>query len=140
MLGNMHQHIVEELQQSARTDTVFVVTAVIFNLVVLAVNAGVASDAASNGTNTAANDVTLVIFMLMTILVNSIAVIALNTGKQTRSKLLNGVLHMYADEGIDKYYDSSLLMNYNRRYVLFIGVILCLAATAVLVPLVIRFL
>ena len=38
MLERVHQHIVDELQQSARTDTIFVVTAVIFNLVVLGIN------------------------------------------------------------------------------------------------------
>ena len=140
MLSRMHQHIVEELQQGARTDTVFVVTAILFNLIVLAVNSAVAGEASSRDTNTAAGDVTLIIFMLMTVMVNAIAIIALNTGKQTRGKLLAGIMRMYKDEGIDTYYDTSLLTNYNRRYTLFIGVILCLAATAVLVPLVIRFL
>jgi len=42
MLEQLHEHVVAELQQSSRTDTVFVVTAVVFNLVVLAINAGVA--------------------------------------------------------------------------------------------------
>ena len=140
MLTRMHQHIVEELQQGARTDTVFVVTAVLFNLIVLAVNSIVAGEAASSDAPTTASDVTLVIFIVMTLLVNAIAIIALNTGRQTRNKLLAGIIRMYTDEGIATYYDTSLLTNYNRRYTLFIGVILCLAATAVLVPLVIRFL
>lgn len=140
MLARMHQHIVEELQQGARTDTVFVVTAVLFNLVVLGVNSAVAGEAASRGSDTAAQDVTLVIFILMTVLVNSIAILALNTGKQTRGKLLAGIMRMYTDKGIAAYYDASLLANYNRRYASFIGVILCLGITAVLVPLVIRFL
>ena len=34
MLERLHEHMVSEIQQSSRTDTVFVVTAVIFNLVI----------------------------------------------------------------------------------------------------------
>jgi hypothetical protein len=47
---------------------------------------------------------------------------------------------MYRDNDVDKYYDSSLLANYDRRYLLFTGVILCLAITAIVVPLIIRIL
>ncbi len=47
---------------------------------------------------------------------------------------------MYRDNDVDKYYDSSLLTNYDRRYLLFTGIILCLAITAIVVPLVIRIL
>jgi hypothetical protein len=43
MLEHIHNHIVTELQQSAKTDTVFVVTAILFNLIVLSINWGVAS-------------------------------------------------------------------------------------------------
>jgi hypothetical protein len=56
------------------------------------------------------------------------------------SKLLRGLLTMYRDNDVDKYYDSSLLANYDRRYLLFTGVILCLAITAIVVPLIIRIL
>jgi hypothetical protein len=34
MLKQVHEHIVSELQQNARTDTLFVVTAIAFNLIV----------------------------------------------------------------------------------------------------------
>jgi hypothetical protein len=34
MIERVHEHVVSELQQSAKTDTVFVVTAVLFNLIV----------------------------------------------------------------------------------------------------------
>ncbi len=45
MLSDLHNHIVGELQQNSRTDVVFVVSAVLFNLVVLGINWGVASEA-----------------------------------------------------------------------------------------------
>ena len=140
MLEKVHHHIVNELGQSARTDTIFVITAVIFNLIVLGINSAVAGEASSSSENVAANDVTLVIFIVLLILVNVISISALIVGKQTRGKLLHGLLGMYHDQKVDKYYDASLLTNYDKRYWLFTGVILCLAVTAVIVPLVIRFL
>ena len=139
MLEKIHQHIVSELGQGARTDTIFVVTAVAFNLIVLGVNSGVAGGATDQDTYSAVNDVVLVAFIIMLIFVNIISVTALSVGKQTRHKLLNGLLAMYSDNDVDKYYDTSLLTNYDKRYTLFTGVILCLAATAVVVPLIIRF-
>jgi hypothetical protein len=137
MLEQVHQHIVSELQQSSRTDTIFVVTAVVFNLIVLGINSAVADTAASNGGD-AASDIILGVFIAMSLLVNSIAVTALLFGKGTRDKLLNGLLTMYRDNSVDQYYDASLLINYGRRYLLFIGVILCLAITGIVVPLIIR--
>jgi len=46
---------------------------------------------------------------------------------------------MYKDNQVEKYYNPTLLGNYNRRYTLFTGVIACLGITAVIVPLIIRF-
>ena len=47
---------------------------------------------------------------------------------------------MYADNQVDKYYDKSLISGYGTRYLLFGGVIIVLAVTAIMIPLVIRFL
>jgi hypothetical protein len=140
MLEKVHQHIVSELRQGARTDTIFVVTAVVFNLIVLGINSAVAGEAASQRGDSSTNDIILTVFIVMTILVNGIAIAALYVGKQTRNKLLTGLLTMYRDNDVDKYYDSSLLANYGRRYLLFTGVILCLAVTAIVVPLILRIL
>ncbi len=134
MLEQVHQHIVNELQQSARTDTIFVVTAVFFNLIVLGVTWIVAGEASKKRVY----DFVLTIFIALILLVNGIATFALYTGKITRNKLLQGLLSMYRDNNVDKYYDSSLLTNYDKRYFLFTGVILCLAITSIVVPLVIR--
>ena len=140
MLKEVHDHITNELTQGARTDTIFVITAIVFNLVVLGINSGIASSA-NNPYDTNSNlsqDILLVVFMILLVLVNGIAIIALTVGKQTRNKLLTGMIEMYKDNDVDKYYDLSLLGNYNVRYMLFTGVILCLGVTAVIVPLIIR--
>jgi len=139
MLEQVHQHIVSELDQSSRTDTIFVITAVVFNLIVLGINSIVAGAGASPGGKGTA-DIVLGVFIAMSLLVNGIAVTALHFGRGTRNKLLAGLLAMYRDNRVDQYYDSSLLTSYGKRYLLFTGVILCLALTGIVVPLVIRIL
>lgn len=139
MLKQIHDHIVSELGHSSRTDTIFVVTAVVFNLIVLGINSGV-SVAATEESPSTANDVILAIFIAMTILLNIVAVAALVLGRRTRGMLLNGLVSMYRDNEVDQYYDPSLLSNYGVRYLLFAGVIVILALTAIVVPLIIRFL
>ena len=138
MLGQVHDHIVSELGQSSRTDTIFVVTAVLFNLIVLGINSAV-SQAATERNAAASNDVILAVFIAMCLLVNGVAVTALITGMRTRRTLQNGLVDMYRDNEVDKYYDPSLLSNYRVRYLLFAAVIMTLAATAIVVPLIIRF-
>jgi hypothetical protein len=137
MLEQIHQHIVSELRQSSRTDTIFVVTAVVFNLVVLGINSGVASEASNE--QEVANDIILGVLIVMNLLINGISIMALHLGRGTRDKLLHGLLRMYRDNEVAQYYDDMLLKNYGKRYLLFSGVILCLAATSIIVPLVIRF-
>ena len=139
MLGQVHDHIVSELGHSSRTDTIFVVTAVVFNLVVLGINSGV-SLAATERNAAASNDVILAVFIVMTLLLNMVAVAALVFGMRTRRTLLNGLVAMYRDNQVDKYYDPSLLSNYAVRYLLFAGINVTLALTAIIVPLIIRFL
>lgn len=138
MLKQVHDHITSDLRQNARTDTIFVVTAIAFNLIVMGINSGVASDAASDYAESS-SDVILIVFTIMSLLINSIAVTALNFGKKTRLKLIRGLLTMYQDNDVAKYYDESLLSAYGTRYILFIGVIVSLALAGVIVPLIIRF-
>ena len=135
MLERIHEHIVSELGHSSRTDTIFIVVAIIFNLIVLAVNS-----AASSARNDLGEDVILGIFILMTLFVNGIALSGLYVGRQTRGKLLDGLIRMYEDNQVDKYYDRSLVSNYGTRYLLFGAVICILAFTAIVIPLIIRFL
>jgi hypothetical protein len=137
MLKEIHEHVMGELQQSARTDTVFVVAAVLFNLVVLGINWGVAT-VAEGRERAAQNDVILVLMIIATLLVNWFALKALLSGKETRGKLLAGMIAMYRDNGVDKYYDASLLDTYQGRDRLFVGVLAIIACVAIVVPLIER--
>ncbi len=138
MLGQVHDHIVSELRESSRTDTIFVLTAIVFNLIVLGINFGVASEAANEG-DAATYDIILAVFIVMTLALNVIAVAALALGRRTRQMLIRGLVEMYRDNDVAKYYDPALMSNYGVRYLLFTGVIAALAATAIIVPLIIRF-
>lgn len=138
MLGQVHDHIVSELRESSRTDTIFVLTAIVFNLIVLAINFGVATEAA-NGESDANYDIILAVFIVMTVALNVIAVAALALGRRTRQMLLRGLVDMYRDNDVDRYYDPALMSNYGVRYLLFTGVIAALSITAIVVPLIVRF-
>ena len=138
MLGQVHDHIVSELRESSRTDTIFVLTAIVFNLIVLAINFVVATEAANEG-DAATYDIILAVFIVMTVVLNVLAVAALALGRRTRQMLIRGLIDMYRDNDVDRYYDPALMSNYGVRYLLFTGVIAALSATAIVVPLIIRF-
>ena len=134
MIEHVHKHITSELGQNTRTDIIFVLTAILLNLISLAVNSGFVEKSRTESTYL----VVMFIFVALIIVINLVAIFGLLKGKQTRSKLLNGLLSMYKDQKVEKYYDSSLLSNYNIRYNLFILVVVCTGLISIIVPFVIR--
>jgi len=134
MIERVHEHIITELQQNARTDTIFIITAILLNLVVLAVNSIVAGEASESVTTT----IVMSMFVCLLIVVNLVVIFGLLKGKQTRLKLINGLLKMYKDQGVEGYYDESLLSNYNTRYNLFMLAVVFTGLIAIIVPFVIR--
>ena len=68
MLKEVHQHIVQELQQSSKTDTIFVIAAVLFNLAVLGINWGVAAPNGREEIHPPQDDIILSIMIASTIL------------------------------------------------------------------------
>jgi len=133
MIERVHEHIITELQQNTRTDTIFIITAILLNLVILATNSIIATE--DQGVTTT---IVMVLFVCLLIVVNLVVIFGLLKGKQTRLKLINGLLKMYKDQGVEGYYDTSLLINYNTRYNLFILAVVFLGVIAIAVPFVIR--
>lgn len=131
MIEHLHDHAVSELRQSARTDTVFVATTVLFDLVVLAINWILAAS-----DRTGARVLIFALLIAATLLINFFAVQALGNGRRTRLILISGLVQMYRDNGVDKYYDPELLKTYGARYSLFTAVIICLAVLAIAVPII----
>ena len=134
MIEKIHDHIIAELGQNTRTDTIFVLTAILLNLIILGVNSSFVSSSREKSTFL----VLMFIFVALIILINIVAIFGLTKGKQTRSKLLNGLMSMYKDQDVDKYYDSTLVGNYNVRYNLFILVVVFTGLIVIIVPFIVR--
>src|SRR5665647_3252921 len=109
MIEKVHDHIISELQQNARADTVFILTAIFLNLISLGINSAISSNSRTQ------TNLFIVMFILvaLVLVVNFIVIFGLLKGKQTRFKLISGLLKMYKDQNVDGYYDSTLLINYN---------------------------
>jgi hypothetical protein len=134
MIEHVHNHITSELQQNTKTDIIFILAAIVLNLVTLAINSGLVNDSRTDDSKL----VVMFIFVILVVMVNLVVIFGLFKGKQTRVKLLNGLMTMYKDKEVDKYYDHSLLSNYSVRYNLFIMVVICTGIISIVVPFVLR--
>lgn len=133
MIERVHEHIISELGANTRTDTIFVLTAIVLNLISLGINSGIASSEPS-----ATNTIVMFTFVALIIVINFVAEIGLIRGRQMRKKLLTGLLKMYKDQGVEGYYDPSLLGDYKTRYNLFMLTVLFTGLIAIIIPFVIR--
>jgi hypothetical protein len=133
MIERVHEHIIDELGTNTRTDTIFVLTAIILNLITLGINSIVASES-ENGTTT----IVMFTFVALIIVVNFVAEIGLIRGRLMRKKLLDGLIKMYKDQGVEGYYDPSLLSDYATRYNLFMLAVLFTGLVAIIIPFIIR--
>lgn len=140
MLHEIHDHINQEVRINTRTDTIFVVTAIVFNFIILGINSALANAAAEElleGRGVATSAIVLAITFTISIIVNGIAIVGLLTGRATRKTLSQGLLKMYEDAEVSQYYHPSLLTNYMRRYVMFVAVIGVLGSASLAIPLVV---
>jgi len=134
MLEQVHKHITSELQQNAKTDIIFILASIALNLIALAINS---ESAVKSRTDPTALTIML-LFVALVILINMVAIIGLLKGKQTRTKLLNGLIAMYRDQQVDKYYDAPLLSSYSIRYNMFVLVVVGTGIITIVVPFVMR--
>ncbi len=133
MIERVHQHIISELNANSRTDIIFVLTAIILNLLTLGINSGVAASGDS-----ATTTIVMFTFVALIIVVNLVAELGLIRGRQMRKKLLNGLLKMYKDQGVEGYYDASMVGDYAMRYNLFMLAVLFTGLVAIIIPFIIR--
>jgi hypothetical protein len=134
MLEHVHKHIISELQQNAKTDIIFILASIALNLITLGINSGMVEKSRTDDTLL----MVMFIFVGLVILINIVVIFGLLKGKETRAKLLNGLITMYKDQQVDKYYDESLLSSYSVRYNLFIMVVVCTGIISIIVPFVMR--
>jgi hypothetical protein len=134
MLEYVHNHITKELEQNTKTDIIFILAAIVLNLITLAINSGLVEKSRTESSTLAV----MFVFVLLIVIVNIVVIFGLLKGRQTRMKLITGLLLMYRDQNVSKYYDESLLGNYNVRYNLFIMVVVCTGVIATIVPFILR--
>jgi len=132
MIEKIHEHILDELTTNTKTDIIFILTAILLNFIGLGINSIFASSFADAG-----EAVDIIIFSIvigLMLIVNLIVIFGLNKGKQTRNKLLTGLLMMYEDQKVDKYYNKDNLQAYNTRYTLFTIAVLATGIVGLSVP------
>jgi hypothetical protein len=134
MIERVHEHMIKELDQNTRTDTIFVTIAIILNLLILAVNASLAAESHKKQSLL----LVMFIFVAFAIVINLVVISGMLRGRQTRVKLLSGLIKMYKDQGVEGYYDPSLLGNYSTRYNLFIFTVVFLGLISIVIPFVVR--
>ena len=132
MIEQIHEHIIDELRINTKTDRIFVLTAILLNIAALGTNAAIAAGGTDPNTT-----IVMIIFVALIIVINFVVEIGLIKGRQTRTKLLAGLIKMYKDKGVEGYYDSSLLQAYKTRYNLFMLVVLFTGIVAIIVPFII---
>jgi len=134
MIKQVHKHIISELQQNTHTDIIFIITAIFLNLVALGINSAMADSSREE------TDIFIVMFIIvaLVLVVNIIVITGLLKGKQTRAKLIGGLIRMYEDQNVSGYYDKSLLVNYNTRYNLFILTVVFIGIIAIAIPFIVR--
>jgi hypothetical protein len=131
LIEKLHEHITDELRTNARTDTVFSLSSILLNFIALAINWSVTVE---NDAMESSAIVVFVIFTVLVLVVNTVAVLGMLRGRQTREKLLGGLLKMYKDQHVEGYYDPSILAAYNQRYLLFIIAVAATGFVAIAVP------
>ena len=131
MIERVHEHIISELKANTITDTIFVIVAIFLNLLTLGINSGVAS---GRGDGDGTTTIIMFTFVALLLVVNVVSEIGLIRGRETRKKLLDGVIKMYKDQGVEGYYDPSLMGDYRTRYNLFMLTVLFTGLIALVVP------
>ena len=133
MIERVHEHLLDELKTNTRTDTIFIITAILLNLIAASINAAFAE-------GTDLSDILIfVIFAVLVVVINTVVFFGLTKGKQTRHKLLDGLLRLYKDQEVSGYYDSEILGTYNVRYILFTIVVISTGIAALAIPIILRF-
>lgn len=132
MIERVHEHILDELKTNTRTDTIFIITAIILNIVAASINATIAEGSDLSDT------LIFVIFIVLVLVINTAVFFGLNRGKQTRQKLLDGLIRLYSDQEVSGYYDSSILSTYNFRYILFTIVVLTTGIAALAISIILK--
>ena len=131
MIEAIHKQLTSELDRAGRADTVFVVSGVLFNILVLFVNWLQASSIAEGRGN-------LMIYLLFTagsLLISCTALLALINSRRICNSVHNALQQIYEDHNVAQYLPAGLAALGNKRFILSFIVVGGTGLLAVVIPL-----
>jgi hypothetical protein len=131
MIGAIHQQLMSELDRAGRADTVFIVSGVLFNILVLFVNWVQAASLADGQGN-------LMIYLLFTagsLLISCTALLALINSRRICNSVHASLQKIYVDQDVAHYLPPELSSLGNKRFILSFIVVGGTGLLAVVIPL-----
>ncbi len=130
MIEKVHDYLVYELDRSSKSDTVFVISAVLFNILVMFINWAQASSIAAGRGSIAIFG----IFLVGVLFVSGAALIALVNSKRICIRCHEALEKIYENEGVSDYFPKNMAILGNKRFVLSFIVVAGTGLIATLVP------
>lgn len=131
MIEAIQKHLMSELDRSGRADTVFVVSGVLFNILVLFVNWIQASSIAEGRGNL----MIYLIFAAGSLLISGTALLALINSRRICNSVHTALQQIYSDTNVAQYLPSGLSTLGNKRFILSFIVVGGTGLLAVVIPL-----
>jgi hypothetical protein len=145
MKERIQEQINHELKQAGRTDRLIIVIDIVITLIMFIIaltfaynsvgfNIGVLGGSVTKSLSAYS---TLIMFVSLAaiVVINGYSVCALLKNKAQRSKLTDGLMKLYKEEGADQYYDGSTFKGYETRYNVLAVILTTLGAVTVILPL-----
>ena len=137
MIEGIHKHLLSELDRAGRSDTIFVLAGVSFNLLVLFINWAQASTITSTyGEAGADSFIIFAIFLIGTLVVSTSCLLTLMNSRRICNKCHEALVQIYEDTDVSKYMPEGMGNLGNKRIVLSFIVVGGTGLLAVVVPLV----
>ena len=137
MIEGIHKHLLSELDRAGRSDTIFVLAGVSFNLLVLFINWAQASNI-TNGYGGSKQDSIIIfaIFLVGTVVVSTACLLTLINSRRICNQCHNALARIYEDTEVSKYMPQGISTLGNKRFILSFVVVGGTGIIAVIVPLV----
>jgi len=130
MIEKIHDNLVSELDRSSKSDTVFIISAVLFNMLVMFINWTQASSL-SNGRGSIA---IFLVFLVGVLVVSGVALFSLINSKKICIRCHEALEKIYEKNGVSEFLPPEMKNFGNKRFVLSFIVVAGTALISVLVP------
>jgi divalent metal cation (Fe/Co/Zn/Cd) transporter len=147
MKERIHEHLSNELRQASRTDTTIVIIAIVVSFLLFGMALGFGFSTVSYNYDFLSESqdikfnmyttVAMFISLVAIIMVNWFSIRSLVNNKKQKIALAENLGKLSQEEGANQYYDSNVSKGYGMRSNLFIGVSATIAATLVIIPVII---